>query len=191
MKRFNSLLATALLAAILLVACSKDDPKPKPDPDPDPDPDIEFIANYMELVFTPVGDTSSTPFKPFFSALLRNDSWDIEAESLIRNTVYDVAITLIDSTVSPAKDIAQLIRNNPNDYQIFIEPNQSLLKFEATDTDGNALPVGLTWKATVENTTSNTSNVEITIIFAPGKKDGTINAGKKVFFLELPMRVRS
>jgi len=169
----------AVLFAATTISCDKDD---APDPDPDPEPKEEQIATYLKMVFKPVGDTLLPPAAyPYVRVEIEDGRSTRSSTSLRTNRAYDVSVVLEDRRLEPIKDITQLIASKADQYQLFIKAKEELIVFEAQDVDSKGLPIGLQWRATVKETQSFFNSYEITIIDAPGTKNGTSTVGKKVF----------
>ena len=135
MKRLSIIIFT-----VLLVGCKKE-------PDVLPTDDNELITT-VELVFT---DQSNTVKRFKFKDIdgdSRTPPEAFDTLKLARNTDYSVEIHLADESKGPIDDITESIKEESDVHLFVYRPKPvSLLAMQITDTDKNALPIGLTAKA--------------------------------------------
>ena len=119
----------------------------KKEPDVLPTDDNELITT-VELVFTdPANVAHSFKFRDI-DGDSRTKPEAFDTLILVRNTDYMVSIYVGDESKGALEDITEGIKEESDVHLFVYRPNPiSLLAIQITDTDKNALPVGLKAKA--------------------------------------------
>lgn len=94
---------------------------------------------------------------------------------LQNNTVYDMSITLLNETESPAEDITVEVQDEDDEHLICFTPNGADITIVRTDSDGT-FEVGLESQWTVGSVSTGTT--QIVLKHQPGIKDGSCSLGE-------------
>ena len=143
MKHMKFLGFPILLLTLLftVASCDKDDPEPENE---------EELITTLRLEFTP--QAGGDQIQMLFFDPDGNGGMDptIQGATLKPNTVYDVDVTLLNESVTPATDISQEVRDEGEDHQFFfaITEGLDLQSYEYLDFDENSRPIGLEFRVT-------------------------------------------
>jgi len=125
----------AMLAVVLLFSsCKKDADKPNE----------EELITTLTMTWTPVG--GGTPVTFLFRDLDGEGGNPpvITTAPLAAGTEYNVDITLLDETKTPAENITEEIEEEADEHQFFFQVTAGLnLTFAYLDSDKNGAPLGL------------------------------------------------
>ena len=183
MKQFFILSALFLLFS----GCSKEEHEPHDD--------NELITT-VKLQFTSVTSPSS-PVKTFYWRDLQGDGVvdSIDPIVLDKNSTYDMEITLLDETKSPATDITKEIENE-GDVHLFVYKATpvGLLNHKTKDLDKNGLALGLKGEVKSQYAGGN-GKFSVVLKHQPpvnGKatKDGSEEAGSTDLDIEFPVTIK-
>ena len=162
--------------SLVVVSCKKDDLKPTDDHDHN---DSELITT-LELKFSGEGVLGNdTMFVVIFNdpdGDGGNVATQFDTIHLLKNSAYNVALTLLDKSKTPADTISNEVLEEANEHLFFYSSNPiGLVNVLITDKDSNGKNLGLksTW------TTSNVGSgkMKIKLMHQPGIKDGTSATG--------------
>ena len=162
--------------SLVVVSCKKDDLKPSDDHDHN---DSELITT-LELKFSGKGVLGKdTTFVVTFNdpdGDGGNAVTQFDTIHLIKNSSYNVELTLLDKSKTPVDTISNEVLEEANDHLFFYSSNPtSLVDVLITDKDSNGKNLGL--KSTWTTTNVGTCKVKVKLMHQPGKKDGTSATG--------------
>lgn len=162
--------------SLVVISCKKDDLKPSDDHDHN---DSELITT-LELKFSGKGVLGKdTTFVVTFNdpdGDGGNAVTQFDTIHLIKNSSYNVELTLLDKSKVPADTISNEVLAEANDHLFFYSSNPtSLVDVLITDKDSNGKNLGL--KSTWTTTNAGTGKVKVKLMHQPGKKDGTSATG--------------
>ena len=148
--RYASPLALGLLT---LAACDDDDGPVDPGAGEE-----EVITTVRVSLTAPDGSTAELTFvDPDGDG---GTAPAITGDTLAANTEYDVTLTFLNETETPAEDITEEIAEEGEEHQIFFLASAGLaLTVTATDRDGDGRPVGLEAEAVAAGASSGTLRV--------------------------------
>lgn len=153
----------------VLVSCSDDDPVTPPNE--------EELITTLSMVFTPQGGGTAVTLR-FFD----EDGADgpiaptASSGTLAANTTYDVQITVMNESETPAEDITPEIRTEDAAHQFFFAKTASLnLTFGYADMDGNGNPVGLA--TTFVTGAASTGQLTVILRHEPNKTASGVSNG--------------
>jgi hypothetical protein len=159
----KSLLKYVLPVALLatgISSCEKDD---------EPANEEELITT-VRLTFTEVGGAGAV--STFIFKDLDGDGGAAPSQFdnivLAPNKTYNMAITLLNESVSPAEDITGEIESEGVDHQIYYQPSGVNIAVLNLNNDVNGLPLGL--RSTWTTSAASTGSVTITLKHKPGIK---------------------
>jgi hypothetical protein len=167
-----------LIGIAVLIGCKKD----KEDPTtPEPPVNEEEVITDLQVHFHSAGGAEHKHFHFSDSDGPGGAAPVIEADTLSADSVYEVHLTLLNSTVTPADDITVEIVEEAEEHQFFYHVTGASTQVDYTDADANGHPIGLgtTWSAG----TAAVGSIVITLRHGPDKgaagvSDGDItNAG--------------
>lgn len=162
--------------SLVVVSCKKDPIKPTDSILTD---ENELITT-LELKFSGKGTLGSdTTFVVTFNdpdGDGGNAATQFDTIHLLKNSAYNVELTLLDKSKTLADTISNEVLEEANDHLFFYSSNPSgLVTVLITDKDGNGKNLGLksTW------TTSNVGSgkMKVKLMHQPGVKDGTSATG--------------
>ncbi len=176
MKTIKKHLKTSLYIAFLataITACKKDD---DPVATPQTATHEEEVITTLTLTFT-----DSANVQPTVTATFRDPDGDggngpdkHDTIKLANGTTYNVAITLLNESETPAEDMTAEIKDEDDEHLVCMTVTGANVSIVKTDTDGT-LPVGLESKWTTGAASNGT--VQVTLKHQPGVKDGTCAPG--------------
>ncbi len=169
------MLALGALSLVVL-SCKKDDLKPTDDHDHN---DSELITT-LELKFSGKGVLGNdTTFVVTFNDPDGDDgnaATQFDTIHLLKNSTYNVELTLLDKSKTPADTISNEVLKEANDHLFFYSSNPiGLVNVAITDKDGNGKNLGL--KSTWTTTNAGSGKVNVKLMHQPGVKDGTSETG--------------
>ena len=162
--------------SLVVVSCKKDDLKPSDDHDHN---DSELITT-LELKFSGKGVLGKdTTFVVTFNdpdGDGGNAVTQFDTIHLLKNSSYNVELTLLDKSKVPADTISNEVLEEANEHLFFYSSNPTgLVEVLITDKDSNGKNLGL--KSTWTTTNAGTGKVKVKLMHQPGKKDGTSATG--------------
>lgn len=167
-----AVLGLALVAG--LSSCKKDDDLVD---SPQPTINEEEVITTMTLTF--VDDAG---VQPTVTATFRDPDGDgglgadiFDTIRLQNNTTYNVSITLLNETVTPAEDLTVEVQEEDDEHFLCFSPSGADLSIIRTDTDG-VYEVGLESQWTVGAVSTGTTLISLK--HQPGVKDGTCAPGE-------------
>lgn len=172
MKKFSALL---LAAALLAVACKKDD-NSVTEPDHDHDHEAELITT---VALTFVGPDEAELISNFKFSDLDGAGGNVPVIDTIRlnaGAYYSLDISFLDESKSPAEDITAEVKEEDDEHLICFSSTLSGLSIERMDTDGT-YGVGLNSRWT-HNGNAENGSLTLTLKHQPGVKDGTCAPGE-------------
>lgn len=95
---------------------------------------------------------------------------------LTTGSTYQLHISLLNESVSPAEDLTTEVEDEGDAHQLFYTVADADITFAYADTDTNGDPVGLHMTASAGSAGSGT--VTVTLKHQPGTKDGNITTGE-------------
>jgi len=158
-----------LIAALIFTSCSNDDETPTI-------VNEEEVITTLRAVFTPTtGGGGAITFQSQDldgdgpNAPVITNTGDLDA-----NTTYNVAVTLLNETESPAEDITLEVVEEADEHQMFYLPGVGLnLSLIYSNFDSNGEPLGTRMEATSGD--AGTGNLLIVLRHEPKKpNDGTL-----------------
>ena len=169
------MLALGALSLVVL-SCKKDDLKPTDDHDHN---DSELITT-LEMKFSGKGVLGNdTTFVVTFNdpdGDGGNAATKFDTIHLLKNSSYNVELTLLDKSKTPADTISNEVLEEANDHLFFYSSNPTgLVNVAITDKDGNGKNLGL--KSTWTTTNTGSGKVKVKLMHQPGVKDGTSATG--------------
>jgi hypothetical protein len=164
--------------SLVVVSCKKDEVKPTDDHDHHHN-DSELITT-LELKFTGKGKLGSdTTFVVSFNdpdGDGGNTATQFDTINLLKNSSYNVEVTLLDKSKTPADTISNEVLEEANEHLFFYSSNPiGLVNVAITDKDGNGKNLGL--KSTWTTTNTGSGKVKVKLMHQPGTKDGTSATG--------------
>ncbi len=162
--------------SLVVVSCKKDDVKPTDDHDHN---DSELITT-LELKFSGKGVLGyDTTFVVTFNDSDGdggNAATQFDTIHLLKNSSYNVELTLFDKSKTPADTISNEVLEEANDHLFFYSSNPTgLVNVLITDKDSNNKNLGL--KSTWTTTNAGSGKVKVKLMHQPGVKDGTSETG--------------
>ncbi len=159
-----------------LVSCKKDNAKPT---DSTLTNENEIITT-MELKFSGKGVLGKdTTFVVTFNdpdGDGGNTATQFDTINLLKNSSYNVELTLLDKSKTPADTISNEVLEEANDHLFFYSSNPTgLVDVLITDKDGNNRNLGLKSKWTTTNVGS--GKVKVKLMHQPGVKNGISETG--------------
>lgn len=175
MKVKTKIIALLGLAVVTgLSSCKKDEDLVETPP---PTQNEEEVITTMTLTF--VDDAG---VQPTVTATFRDPDGDgglgadiFDTIRLQNNTTYNVSITLLNETVTPAEDITVEVQEEDDEHFFCFSPSGADLSIIRTDTDG-VYEVGLQSQWTVGAVSTGTTLISLK--HQPGVKDGTCAPGE-------------
>ena len=169
------MLALGVLS-LVMVSCKKDDVKPTDDHDHN---DSELITT-LELKFSGKGVLGNdTTFVVTFNdpdGDGGNAATHFDTIHLLKNSSYNVELTLLDKSKTPADTISNEVLEEANDHLFFYSSNPTgLVNVMITDKDSNNKNLGL--KSIWTTTNAGSGKVKVKLMHQPGVKDGTSETG--------------
>lgn len=149
-----------LLVGTALSSCEKDAE----------DPNEEELITTVRLTFTEVGGTGTVSTFVFKDL----DGEGGAAPSVFNDIVltpsktYNMSITLLNESVSPAEDITTEVSSEGVDHQLYFTPSAANVTISNLNNDAAGLPLGLT--STWTTGIASTGTVTITLKHKPGIK---------------------
>jgi hypothetical protein len=123
------------------------------------DNDTTFVVTFND----PDGDGGNAPTQ-------------FDTIHLLKKSTYNVEVTLLDKSKTPAVTISNEVLAEANDHLFFYSSNPlGLVNVAITDKDGNGKNLGL--KSTWTTTDAGSGKVKVKLMHQPGKKDGTSATG--------------
>ena len=173
--KIRMLVCTALILSSLS-SCKKDALKPTDTHDHN---DSELITT-LELKFSGKGKLGSdTTFVVSFNdpdGDGGNTATQFDTINLLKNSSYNVEVTLLDKSKTPADTISNEVLEEANEHLFFYSSNPiGLVNVAITDKDGNGKNLGL--KSTWTTTNTGSGKVKVKLMHQPGTKDGTSATG--------------
>jgi hypothetical protein len=175
-KMFKPFMLALGALSLVVASCKKDDVKPTDDHDHN---DSELITT-LELKFSGKGKSGAdTTFVVTF-----NDpdgdggkvATQFDTINLLKNSSYNVEVTLLDKSKTPADTISNEVLEEANEHLFFYSSNPiGLVNVAITDKDGNGKNLGL--KSTWTTTNAGSGKVKVKLMHQPGVKDGTSATG--------------
>lgn len=175
MKKILKVAALSVALTALLNACNKDEKNVDAPP-----PDNEVITT-VQLKAVNVADSTDT----MTAKWVKMDPADTSAPdvshavlNLKKNTVYNVEVSFLDESQSPADDITAEVRDRGNYHLVCLTPATGLnLMIAATDQDTHtpALPIGLSNTFTTGAVSS--GSLQVQLHHQPTLKTGDCSLG--------------
>ena len=180
-SKFKTILFLSFIVAIIS-SCKEEDTPPIEN-------DEELITT-VELTFTNNSDPtdiSTFVFKDT-DGPGGNDPETFDTIRLNTMTEYELAITLLNESVTPAEDITVEVEEEGADHQFFFEVEPiDLLSLSYNDTDVNGNPIGLINTATTNS--SGDGTLTVILKHQPGIKDGSVTTGETDIELDFVVEV--
>lgn len=162
--------------SLVVVSCKKDDVKPTDDHDHN---DSELITT-LELKFSGKGVLG---YDTTFVVTFNDSDGDggnaatlFDTIHLLKNSSYNVELTLLDKSKTPADTISNEVLKEANDHLFFYSSNPTgLVNVLITDKDSNNKNLGL--KSTWTTSNAGSGKVKVKLMHQPGVKDGTSETG--------------
>jgi hypothetical protein len=168
-SRLISFLCISLTSVIGSTSCDKNEPE-------DPIiPNEEEVVTSFNFTLTPGGGGSPVVLS-FMD--LDGDGGNpptITGGSLIVNTNYSGAITLLNELETPTADISLEIEEEGAEHQFFFETTVEGLKVEYGDADVNGQPIGLS--TTISTEEAGSGVLKITLRHQPDKNASGVSEG--------------
>ncbi|MEM1000611.1 MAG: hypothetical protein AAGN35_26395 [Bacteroidota bacterium] len=186
MKKFFLTPALILFAlALVVTGCKQDEDQPTLPP---------AVANEPEVITTlTLSFTDANNVQPDVAATFRDPDGDggggpdvFDNIELVANTTYNVAVTLLNETESPAEDVTvEILEENAEHLFCFVADGGSNITVTRTDTDGT-FEVGL--QSQWVTGAASTGNIVVTLKHQPdGLKDGTCTPGETDIEVDFPL----
>ena len=175
--------------SLVVVGCKKDKVKPA---DPTPTNETELITT-LELKFSGKGVLGNdTTFVVIFNdpdGDGGNAATQFDTIHLLKNSSYNVEVTLLDKSKTPADTISNEVLEEANDHLFFYSSNPiGLVNVAITDKDGNGKNLGL--KSTWTTTNAGPGKVKVKLMHQPGVKDGTSATGNTDVEVDFQVNVK-
>lgn len=175
MKMKTKMIAVLGLAFIAgLSSCKKDEDLVET---PQPTVNEEEVITTMTLTFT-----DDAGVQPNVTVTFRDPDGDggvgpdiFDTIRLQNNTVYNMSITLLNETETPAEDMTAEVLDEDDEHLFCFTPTGADVAIVRTDSDG-MFEVGLESQWTVGAVSNGTT--QITLKHQPGVKDGTCAPGE-------------
>ena len=162
-----------VLAAVSITACKKDDDLV--DVPPPVENEGEVITT-MTLTFTDAASTQPTVTATFSDPDGEGGNAPTQdVITLVNGTTYNVAVTVLNETESPAEDLTAEILEEDHEHLFCFTPSGANVTIARTDSDGT-YEVGLQSQWTVGTASSGT--VQVALKHQPDVKDGTCTPGE-------------
>ena len=175
--------------SLVVVSCKKDDAKPTDAHDQN---DSELITT-LELKFSGKGVLGNdTTFVVMFNDT-DGDGGNIPTQfdtiHLLKNSTYNVELTLLDKSKTPADTISNEVLEEANDHLLFYSSNPiGLVNVAITDKDGNGKNLGL--KSTWATSNVGSGKMRVKLMHQPGVKDGTSEIGDTDVEIDFQVNVK-
>ncbi|MFN3939315.1 MAG: hypothetical protein ACK4IY_01930 [Chitinophagales bacterium] len=169
MKKSITIIIIATITTWISSCKNVDEPEP---------PDNPELITTVELQFTNTANSTDVrtfafrdPDGPGGNAPIQFDTIQLD-----NNTVWDLVITLLDESESPAENITEEVEEEGDEHQFFFTVSASLnLTVNYNDADINGDPIGI---INIVNTgDASSGNFTVILKHQPGTKDGNITTG--------------
>lgn len=170
MKNIAFILLTASVIVTSWSSCSKPEENVVV-----PDPDNEVITT-VKLVATNAADAADVVTAQWKDLTPNDGNPDLSGANMTlkKDAVYNVELTFLDETKSPAGDITAEVRDRANYHLICYSPASGLnLTAQRTDKDNNTPQLELGLKARFTTTAASTGNLQVALHHQPSGKNGT------------------
>lgn len=170
MKNYIKILATISAVVIMFNACKKEEQTVAP-----PDPENEVITT-VKLVATNVADAADVVTAQWKDLTPNDGNPDLTQATLTlkKDAVYNVAVSFLDETKTPADDITLEITDRANYHLICYTPATGLnVTVVRTDHDNNTPQLELGLKTTFTTGAASTGNMQVALHHQPSGKNGT------------------
>lgn len=154
-----------LLPLLLLPAACGDD-------EPVEDVDPEEVITTVELTLTDGTETLTATWRDL-DGEGPGDPVITPPAPLAAGTTYDLQLTFLNETESPAEDVTEEIQEEAEEHQVLMIPSSDFLTATPTDVEsdyvansvGDDLPVGLTWS--VQTDAAGTGTLRVVLKHLP------------------------
>jgi hypothetical protein len=169
----KTLLTLSMLLILVSMSCKKDDKVPNP-----PNTNEEELITTFRLTFTDSTGTQPVVIAQFVDVdgVGGNPPSAFDTIRLAPNTTYNVAIELLNESVSPAEDITAEVEEEGVDHLFCFDPTGLNMTISLTDQDDNGIPIGLSTKWVT--TTASSGSTLIRLRHQPGIKTGDCGLGE-------------
>lgn len=174
MDRIEKTLLFCLLGLITTFSsCKKEEDEPVVTPPP--------LANESEVITTvrlTFNTSSFAEYKYMSFTDLDGDGGAapvITSDTLSADSIYDLAIEILNESVSPALDLTQEILAEGTVHQFFLEQDPAILFLNYGDSDSNGFPIGLLHTCVVIN--QGTGTLKVTLRHEPNKSAAGVSSG--------------
>ena len=166
--RYASPLALGLLT---LAACDDDDDGPV-----DLGPGEEEVITTVRVSLTAPDGSTAELLARDPDGFGGGDTLVTTVDTLAANTEYDVALTFLNETETPAEDVTEEIAEEDEEHQVFFLPSSGLaLTVTATDRDADGRPVGL--EATARTLVASGGTLRVVLRHEPDKDADGVAGG--------------
>ncbi|HRH69780.1 MAG TPA: type 1 periplasmic binding fold superfamily protein [Flavobacteriales bacterium] len=166
-------ISLALLAtAATITGCKKDEDDPVT---PAPLPNEEEVITTLRLTFTSSGGAETKVFNFVDADGDGGGAPVITTDELSNDSIYSVAIEVLNESETPAEDITTEIADEDEDHQFFFQVSGANATVVYTDADANGNPVGLASTWTIGAASNGT--VVVTLRHEPNKSAAGVSSG--------------
>jgi hypothetical protein len=138
-KNFRLLLTAAIFGSVALTSCSKDNEESN---------DEELITT-LAVSFTPVGGGATNTYQFRDVDGPGGNAPVIDEIVLSPGTVYNMSVSVLNESVSPAEDITIEINDESTSHRFYHQPSAaSGILVDNLNTDTNGITLGLTGRVT-------------------------------------------
>jgi hypothetical protein len=173
-KRFGGLLLSLVCFSLipLLTGCNDDDP--------DPANENELITTLTLSLQKIQQDGVAIETEPVLFSWRDADGPGpgvpvVDDVILDANATYEMVITVLDESKTPAEDISDEIRDEDEDHQFFFLTSGIEATIQYDDADGNGNPVGL--KNLLETGAAGVGSLDIILRHEPNKEAAGVSDG--------------
>ncbi len=174
MKKISFVLSLFTATALFWASCNKEEKVVSP-----PAPGNEFLTT-VKLVAKNIADTTDVVTAKWVDLNPNGGSPDLSQATLNlrKNAVYNVSVSFLDETKTPAEDITTEVRDRANYhlvcYGIYAGLNLTVVRTDK-DTNVPTLELGLTTDFTTGAVSS--GNLEVSLHHQPNVKNGDCDRG--------------
>ncbi|GAA4470457.1 hypothetical protein GCM10023093_31790 [Nemorincola caseinilytica] len=170
MKKYIAIVTAALLVSTIWTSCRK------PEEDVDiPDPDNEVITT-VRLEAVNAADTTDKVTAEWRDLTPNDGNPDLSKANMTlkKDAVYNVSLTFLDETKTPAGDITEEVRDRANYHLVCYAPATGLnLGVVRTDKDNNTPQMELGLQSKFTTGAVSTGNLQVALHHQPSGKNGT------------------
>lgn len=153
-------------------------------------PAEEEVITTVTLSLTQVGTSAVTVFVwEDIDGVGGNPPNRIDTFRVLKDVQYTGVVKIENRAKTPPEDYTAEIRGLATQHQFFFATADEILAIDATDTDSNGLPLGLTFSALGKQYGTSHLQVSLSHYESPSSKDGNTPGDETDISVTFPLRV--